>query len=197
MRYASSLPWVKSGYLLYDEVTIRFRQRFILRKKSTICSPPSSGTASKFTKTRLRQKPRAPWKFPRRAGDHDVVVKDDAHSDEGSSDLDLTPGSLGKNKRSRAHVFARDGHVPLLTAKAKSYRQAHRARAARGDESITRSPIVIKELIAVGDRVAQWACGPSKKSFSSTTKSSPKRIANKTQANAQYIDKMRNCTRPR
>jgi len=53
------------------------------------------------------------------AGERDAVVKDDAHSDEGSSDLDLTPGSL-KRRTIRPHVSARDGHRPLLTREAKS-----------------------------------------------------------------------------
>jgi len=55
------------------------------------------------------------------ASERDVVVKDDAHSDEGSSDLDLTRGFAGKNKRSGPDVSARDGHCPAADARGRSH----------------------------------------------------------------------------
>jgi len=48
------------------------------------------------------------------------VVKDDAHSDEGSSDLDLTPGSLEKTNDPVRMYLREMGTVPLLTREAKS-----------------------------------------------------------------------------
>jgi len=49
------------------------------------------------------------------ASERDVVVKDDAHSDEGSSDLDLTPGSLEKTNDPVRMYLREMGTVPLLT----------------------------------------------------------------------------------
>jgi len=125
-------------------------------------------------KTPHRPKRRAPWKCPPSRADHDTVAKDDAHAEEGG-DLDLTPGSLEKNKRPGAHVPAGMGTVPLLTREGEV---TIAKRIERGQlvvmKAITRSPIVIKELIAVGMTCGR-ARGPSRKSSSLTTKNSPKR----------------------
>src|SRR5258708_2086772 len=49
------------------------------------------------------------------AGDQEAVVKDEAHSDEGGSDLDLTPGSLEKTNDPVRMYLREMGTVPLLT----------------------------------------------------------------------------------
>src|SRR6202158_2724212 len=85
-------------------------------------------------------------------GDRDAVVKDDAHSDEGGGDLDLTPGSLEKTNDPVRMYLREMGTVPLLTREGEV---TIAKRIERGQlvvmKAITRSPIVIKELIAVGD----------------------------------------------
>src|SRR5260370_33641293 len=78
-------------------------------------------------------------------GGEQEVVKDDAHSDEGSSDLDLTPGSLEKTN-DPVRIYLREmGTVPLLTREGDVIIAK---RIDRGQlvlmKSSTRSPIVIK-----------------------------------------------------
>jgi RNA polymerase primary sigma factor len=83
-------------------------------------------------------------------GDREVVVKEDAH--EGESDLDLTPGSLEKTNDPVRMYLREMGTVPLLTREGEV---TIAKRIERGQlvvmRAITRSPIVIKELIAVGE----------------------------------------------
>src|SRR2546429_135867 len=76
--------------------------------------------------------------------------KEDGH--EGETDLDLTPGSLEKTNDPVRMYLREMGTVPLLTREGEV---TIAKRIERGQlvvmRSITRSPIVIKELIAVGD----------------------------------------------
>jgi len=90
-------------------------------------------------------------------GDRDAVVKDDGHEAEGS-DLDLTPGSLEKTNDPVRMYLREMGTVPLLTREGEV---TIAKRIERGQlvvmKAITRSPIVIKELIAVGDDLRKGA----------------------------------------
>src|SRR5260370_1160840 len=83
------------------------------------------------------------------SGDHEVVVKEEAH--EAESDLDLTPGSLEKTNDPVRMYLREMGTVPLLTREGEV---TIAKRIERGQlvvmKAITRSPIVIKELIAFG-----------------------------------------------
>ncbi len=85
--------------------------------------------------------------------DRNGNAKDD-HAEEGgsSSDLDLTPGSMEKTNDPVRMYLREMGTVPLLTREGEV---TIAKRIERGQlvvmKSITRSPIVIKELIAVGD----------------------------------------------
>ena len=80
------------------------------------------------------------------------------HSDEGSSELDLTPGSLEKTNDPVRMYLREMGTVPLLTREGEV---TIAKRIERGQlvvmKSITRSPIVIKELIAVGEDLRKGA----------------------------------------
>ncbi|HET9402707.1 MAG TPA: RNA polymerase sigma factor RpoD [Candidatus Acidoferrales bacterium] len=81
-------------------------------------------------------------------GDRETVVKEDAHEPE--TDLDLTPGSLEKTNDPVRMYLREMGTVPLLTREGEV---AIAKRIERGQnlvlKIISRSPIVIKELIAV------------------------------------------------
>ena len=91
-------------------------------------------------------------------GDHDAVVveKEGGHSEDG--DLDLTPGSLEKTNDPVRMYLREMGTVPLLTREGEV---TIAKRIERGQlvvmKSITRSPIVIKELIAVGEDLRKGA----------------------------------------
>ncbi|OLB84635.1 MAG: RNA polymerase subunit sigma-70, partial [Acidobacteria bacterium 13_2_20CM_2_57_6] len=124
-------------------------------------------------------------------GDHEVVVKDDAHSDEGSSDLDLTPGSLEKTNDPVRMYLREMGTVPLLTREGEV---TIAKRIERGQlvvmKSITRSPIVIKELIAVGDDLRKGVRSIKEIVQFDDEELTEEKIANKTKQTLKYIDKI-------
>src|SRR5262249_42018625 len=82
--------------------------------------------------------------------------KEEFHADE--TDLDLTPGSLEKTNDPVRMYLREMGTVPLLTREGEV---AIAKRIERGQlvvmKAITRSPIVIKELLAVGDDLRKGA----------------------------------------
>jgi RNA polymerase primary sigma factor len=125
------------------------------------------------------------------SGDHDVVVKDDVHSDEGSSDLDLTPGSLEKTNDPVRMYLREMGTVPLLTREGEV---TIAKRIERGQlvvmKSITRSPIVIKELIAVGDDLRKGARSIKEIVVFDDEELTEEKIANKTKQTLKSIDKI-------
>ncbi|HEY2460287.1 MAG TPA: RNA polymerase sigma factor RpoD [Candidatus Acidoferrum sp.] len=124
-------------------------------------------------------------------GEHDVVVKDDAHSDEGASELDLTPGSLEKTNDPVRMYLREMGTVPLLTREGEV---TIAKRIERGQlvvmKSITRSPIVIKELIAVGDDLRKGARSIKEIVQFDDEELTEEKIANKTKQTLKYIDKI-------
>ncbi len=124
-------------------------------------------------------------------GEHDVVVKDEAHSDEGSSELDLTPGSLEKTNDPVRMYLREMGTVPLLTREGEV---TIAKRIERGQlvvmKSITRSPIVIKELIAVGDDLRKGARSIKEIVVFDDEELTEEKIANKTRQTLKAIDKI-------
>jgi RNA polymerase primary sigma factor len=120
-----------------------------------------------------------------------VVVKDDAHSDEGGSDLDLTPGSLEKTNDPVRMYLREMGTVPLLTREGEV---TIAKRIERGQlvvmKSITRSPIVIKELIAVGDDLRKGVRSIKEIVQFDDEELTEEKIANKTKQTLKYIDKI-------
>ena len=93
-----------------------------------------------------------------RRHDEVVVQKTTGTQKSGGSDLDLTPGSLEKTNDPVRMYLREMGTVPLLTREGEV---TIAKRIERGQlvvmKSITRSPIVIKELIAVGDDLRKGA----------------------------------------
>src|SRR5271166_6202964 len=124
-------------------------------------------------------------------GDRDDVRKDDVHSDEGSSELDLTPGSLEKTNDPVRMYLREMGTVPLLTREGEV---TIAKRIERGQlvvmKSITRSPIVIKELIAVGEDLRQGARSIKEIVIFDDEELTEEKIANKTKQTLKYIEKI-------
>ncbi|MGA2421976.1 MAG: sigma-70 family RNA polymerase sigma factor [Candidatus Acidiferrum sp.] len=124
-------------------------------------------------------------------GERDDVRKDDVHSDEGSSELDLTPGSLEKTNDPVRMYLREMGTVPLLTREGEV---TIAKRIERGQlvvmKSITRSPIVIKELIAVGEDLRKGARSIKEIVIFDDEELTEEKIANKTKQTLKYIEKI-------
>jgi RNA polymerase primary sigma factor len=125
-------------------------------------------------------------------GDRDTVVKDDLHGEEGGgSDLDLTPGSLEKTNDPVRMYLREMGTVPLLTREGEV---TIAKRIERGQlvvmKAITRSPIVIKELIAVGEDLRKGARSIKEIVQFDDEELTEEKIANKTKQTLKYIDKI-------
>jgi RNA polymerase primary sigma factor len=124
------------------------------------------------------------------SGDQDVVVKDEGHLEEGG-DLDLTPGSLEKTNDPVRMYLREMGTVPLLTREGEV---TIAKRIERGQlvvmKAITRSPIVIKELIAVGDDLRKGARSIKEIVQFDDEELTEERIANKTKQTLKHIDKI-------
>ena len=122
-------------------------------------------------------------------GDHEVVVKEDAH--EGESDLDLTPGSLEKTNDPVRMYLREMGTVPLLTREGEV---TIAKRIERGQlvvmKAITRSPIVIKELIAVGDDLRKGVRSIKEIVQFDDEELTEEKIANKTKQTLRHIEKI-------
>src|SRR5271157_1643362 len=124
-------------------------------------------------------------------GDQEVVIKDDGHGEESGSDLDLTPGSLEKTNDPVRMYLREMGTVPLLTREGEV---TIAKRIERGQlvvmKAITRSPIVIKELIAVGDDLRKGARSIKEIVQFDDEELTEEKIANKTKQTLKHIDKI-------
>ena len=116
--------------------------------------------------------------------------KDEMHAEEGS-DLDLTPGSLEKTNDPVRMYLREMGTVPLLTREGEV---TIAKRIERGQlvvmKAITRSPIVIKELIAVGDDLRKGARSIKEIVQFDDEELTEEKIANKTKQTLKHIDKI-------
>ncbi len=125
-------------------------------------------------------------------GDRDHVVKDDGHAEEAvGSDLDLTPGSLEKTNDPVRMYLREMGTVPLLTREGEV---TIAKRIERGQlvvmKAITRSPIVIKELIAVGEDLKKGARSIKEIVQFDDEELTEEKIANKTKQTLKHIEKI-------
>jgi RNA polymerase primary sigma factor len=122
-------------------------------------------------------------------GDREVVVKEDAH--EGESDLDLTPGSLEKTNDPVRMYLREMGTVPLLTREGEV---TIAKRIERGQlvvmRAITRSPIVIKELIAVGEDLRKGVRSIKEIVQFDDEELTEEKILNKTKQTLRQIEKI-------
>ncbi|HYA64787.1 MAG TPA: RNA polymerase sigma factor RpoD [Candidatus Sulfotelmatobacter sp.] len=122
--------------------------------------------------------------------EHEGAIKEELHGEEGS-DLDLTPGSLEKTNDPVRMYLREMGTVPLLTREGEV---TIAKRIERGQlvvmKAITRSPIVIKELIAVGDDLRKGARSIKEIVQFDDEELTEEKIANKTKQTLKYIDKI-------
>jgi len=115
--------------------------------------------------------------------------KEEGH--DGETDLDLTPGSLEKTNDPVRMYLREMGTVPLLTREGEV---TIAKRIERGQlvvmRSITRSPIVIKELIAVGDDLRKGVRSIKEIVQFDDEELTEEKIANKTKQTLKSIDKI-------
>ena len=180
------------GYLLYDEVNDSLPAEVHSSEEIDDLLTTFERNGIEIYEDRRRPRRRAPWKCPSTAAKRDATAKDDAHAEEGGgSDLDLTPGSLEKTNDPVRMYLREMGTVPLLTREGEV---TIAKRIERGQlvvmKTITRSPIVIKELIAVGDDLRKGARSIKEIVQFDDEELTEEKIANKTKQTLKYIDKI-------
>ncbi len=114
----------------------------------------------------------------------------DEHASE-ESDLDLTPGALEKTNDPVRMYLREMGTVPLLTREGEV---TIAKRIERGQlvvmKSVTRSPIVIKELIAIGEDLRKGARSIKEIVQFDDEELTEEKIENKTRATLKIIDRI-------
>jgi RNA polymerase primary sigma factor len=177
------------GYLLYDEVNDSLPAEVHSSEEIDDLLTTFERNGIEIYEDQASAKAARAVEVSAEAGDHDAVVKDDAH--EGESDLDLTPGSLEKTNDPVRMYLREMGTVPLLTREGEV---TIAKRIERGQlvvmKSITRSPIVIKELIAVGDDLRKGVRSIKEIVQFDDEELTEEKIANKTKQTLKYIDKI-------
>src|SRR6266704_4186346 len=122
--------------------------------------------------------------------DSEQKYREKAEGEEGA-ELDLTPGALDKTNDPVRMYLREMGTVPLLTREGEV---AIAKRIERGQlvvmKAITRSPIVIKELIAVGDDLRKGARSIKEIVQFDDEELTEEKIANKTKQTLKYIDRI-------
>src|SRR6266852_6214649 len=140
------------GYLLYDEVNDSLPAEVHSSEEIDDLLTTFERNGIEIYEDQASAKAARAVEVSTEASERDVVVKDDAHSDEGSSDLDLTPGSLEKTNDPVRMYLREMGTVPLLTREGEV---EIAKRIERGQirvlKALSRSPIVIRELLAMGE----------------------------------------------
>jgi RNA polymerase primary sigma factor len=179
------------GYLLYDEVNDSLPAEVHSSEEIDDLLTTFERNGIEIYEDQASAKAARAVEVSAEPGDRDAIVKDDAHSDEGSSDLDLTPGSLEKTNDPVRMYLREMGTVPLLTREGEV---TIAKRIERGQlvvmKSITRSPIVIKELIAVGDDLRKGVRSIKEIVQFDDEELTEEKIANKTKQTLKYIDKI-------
>jgi RNA polymerase primary sigma factor len=177
------------GYLLYDEVNDSLPAEVHSSEEIDDLLTTFERNGIEIYEDQASAKAARAVEVSSEGGDHDVVVKEDAH--EGESDLDLTPGSLEKTNDPVRMYLREMGTVPLLTREGEV---TIAKRIERGQlvvmKSITRSPIVIKELIAVGDDLRKGVRSIKEIVQFDDEELTEEKIANKTKQTLRYIDKI-------
>ena len=179
------------GYLLYDEVNDSLPAEVHSSEEIDDLLTTFERNGIEIYEDQASAKAARAVEVSSESGDRDAVVKDEAHSDEGGSDLDLTPGSLEKTNDPVRMYLREMGTVPLLTREGEV---TIAKRIERGQlvvmKSITRSPIVIKELIAVGEDLRKGARSIKEIVQFDDEELTEEKIANKTKQTLKYIDKI-------
>ena len=179
------------GYLLYDEVNDSLPAEVHSSEEIDDLLTTFERNGIEIYEDATSAKAARAVEVSAESSDRDAVVKDDAHSDEGSSDLDLTPGSLEKTNDPVRMYLREMGTVPLLTREGEV---TIAKRIERGQlvvmKSVTRSPIVVKELIAVGDDLRRGGRSIKEIVQFDDEELTEEKIANKTKQTLRHIEKI-------
>src|SRR5881296_3619836 len=177
------------GYLLYDEVNDSLPAEVHSSEEIDDLLTTFERNGIEIYEDQASAKAARAVEVSVEGGDHEGVVKEDLH--EGETDLDLTPGSLEKTNDPVRMYLREMGTVPLLTREGEV---TIAKRIERGQlvvmKSITRSPIVIKELIAVGDDLRKGVRSIKEIVQFDDEELTEEKIANKTKQTLRYIDKI-------
>jgi RNA polymerase primary sigma factor len=177
------------GYLLYDEVNDSLPAEVHSSEEIDDLLTTFERNGIEIYEDQASAKAARAVEVSAESGDRDAVVKEDAH--EGESDLDLTPGSLEKTNDPVRMYLREMGTVPLLTREGEV---TIAKRIERGQlvvmKAITRSPIVIKELIAVGDDLRKGGRSIKEIVQFDDEELTEEKIANKTKQTLRHIEKI-------
>ncbi|HKV23088.1 MAG TPA: RNA polymerase sigma factor RpoD [Candidatus Acidoferrum sp.] len=180
------------GYLLYDEVNDSLPAEVHSSEEIDDLLTTFERNGIEIYEDQASAKAARAVEVSGESGDHDAGSKEEGHAEEGGgSDLDLTPGSLEKTNDPVRMYLREMGTVPLLTREGEV---TIAKRIERGQlvvmKSITRSPIVIKELIAVGDDLRKGARSIKEIVQFDDEELTEEKIANKTKQTLKHIDKI-------
>ena len=175
------------GYLLYDEVNdILPAEVHSSEEIDDLLSTFERNGIDIYEDAATAKAARATLEITEHA---DAEPKEDLHGEE--VDLDLTPGALEKTNDPVRMYLREMGTVPLLTREGEV---TIAKRIERGQlvvmKAITRSPIVIKELIAVGDDLRKGARSIKEIVQFDDEELTEEKIANKTKQTLKQIDKI-------
>jgi RNA polymerase primary sigma factor len=177
------------GYLLYDEVNDSLPAEVHSSEEIDDLLTTFERNGIEIYEDQASAKAARAVEVSAEGGDREVIVKEDAH--EGESELDLTPGSLEKTNDPVRMYLREMGTVPLLTREGEV---TIAKRIERGQlvvmKAITRSPIVIKELIAVGDDLRKGARSIKEIVQFDDEELTEEKIANKTKQTLKHIEKI-------
>jgi RNA polymerase primary sigma factor len=177
------------GYLLYDEVNDSLPAEVHSSEEIDDLLTTFERNGIEIYEDQASAKAARAVEVSSDSGDHEIVVKEDIH--EGESDLDLTPGSLEKTNDPVRMYLREMGTVPLLTREGEV---TIAKRIERGQlvvmRAITRSPIVIKELIAVGDDLRKGGRSIKEIVQFDDEELTEEKIANKTKQTLKQIERI-------
>ena len=177
------------GYLLYDEVNDSLPAEVHSSEEIDDLLTTFERNGIEIYEDQASAKAARAVEVSTEGGDHEGVAKEEMH--EGETDLDLTPGSLEKTNDPVRMYLREMGTVPLLTREGEV---TIAKRIERGQlvvmRSITRSPIVIKELIAVGDDLRKGVRSIKEIVQFDDEELTEEKIANKTKQTLKSIDKI-------
>jgi RNA polymerase primary sigma factor len=177
------------GYLLYDEVNDSLPAEVHSSEEIDDLLTTFERNGIEIYEDQASAKAARAVEVSTAPGERDGGVKEDAH--EGDGDLDLTPGSLEKTNDPVRMYLREMGTVPLLTREGEV---TLAKRIERGQlvvmKSVTRSPIVIKELIAVGDDLRKGGRSIKEIVQFDDEELTEEKIANKTKQTLKHIEKI-------
>jgi RNA polymerase primary sigma factor len=177
------------GYLLYDEVNDSLPAEVHSSEEIDDLLTTFERNGIEIYEDQASAKAARAVEVSGESGDREVAVKEDAHEPE--ADLDLTPGSLEKTNDPVRMYLREMGTVPLLTREGEV---TIAKRIERGQlvvmKAITRSPIVIKELIAVGDDLRKGVRSIKEIVQFDDEELTEEKIANKTKQTLKHIEKI-------